>query len=345
MFEHLALLLRGVAIGFALLVLLSCCRDRQTRRALAPLLICLMGYVIRSAPQMQAAPTGLLVVLSVAALLFPVAFWWLVRVAFDDRTDMSWPAGLAGVLLVVSGLGSSAAEWQAMQKALGAAFTLAALWRLGAAGPQDLVSGRRRIRVWLLAYTGLHGLAVLAVELYLRGRAAPAWLDALNVVVIGAGLCVTGIYLLRADALAIQTLFGPEPQARQAPDPAPADDTSADDQALERLEELMSVQRLYRDPELKLAGLSERLGLPEYRLRELINQRLGHRNFPAFVNAYRLAEVEARLEDPSLDRRPILTLALEAGFGSIGPFNRAFKERHGQTPTEFRSRRSGGALA
>jgi AraC-like DNA-binding protein len=27
---------------------------------------------------------------------------------------------------------------------------------------------------------------------------------------------------------------------------------------------------------------------------------------------------------------------LEAGFGSIGPFNRAFREAYGVTPTEFR---------
>jgi AraC-like DNA-binding protein len=32
----------------------------------------------------------------------------------------------------------------------------------------------------------------------------------------------------------------------------------------------------------------------------------------------------------------VLTLALEAGYGSIGPFNRAFRDAYGVTPTEFR---------
>jgi len=32
----------------------------------------------------------------------------------------------------------------------------------------------------------------------------------------------------------------------------------------------------------------------------------------------------------------VLTIALEAGYGSIGPFNRAFRERFGMTPTEYR---------
>jgi len=38
---------------------------------------------------------------------------------------------------------------------------------------------------------------------------------------------------------------------------------------------------------------------------------------------------------------PILTIALDAGFGSIGPFNRAFKTHTGLTPTEYRRARLG----
>jgi AraC-like DNA-binding protein len=33
---------------------------------------------------------------------------------------------------------------------------------------------------------------------------------------------------------------------------------------------------------------------------------------------------------------PILTIALDAGFQSLGPFNRAFKAHAGVTPSEFR---------
>jgi AraC-like DNA-binding protein len=33
---------------------------------------------------------------------------------------------------------------------------------------------------------------------------------------------------------------------------------------------------------------------------------------------------------------PVLTIALDAGFQSIGPFNRAFKTETGLTPTEYR---------
>jgi AraC-like DNA-binding protein len=43
------------------------------------------------------------------------------------------------------------------------------------------------------------------------------------------------------------------------------------------------------------------------------------------------------LRDPQCAHLPVLTIALDCGFGSIGPFNRAFKARTGKTPTQFRS--------
>jgi AraC-like DNA-binding protein len=91
--------------------------------------------------------------------------------------------------------------------------------------------------------------------------------------------------------------------------------------------------------------LAARLGIPEYRLRRLINQRLGHRNFTSYVNGKPLAEVTAALADPSQARVPILTIALDAGFQSLGPFNRAFKAHTGVTPSEFRRDRLGGELS
>ena len=73
-------------------------------------------------------------------------------------------------------------------------------------------------------------------------------------------------------------------------------------------------------------------------MRGLINGQLGQRNFAAFLNGYRLEEVKAALVDPEQRQVPILTIALDAGFGSLGPFNRAFREVEGMTPTEYRNR-------
>ena len=105
---------------------------------------------------------------------------------------------------------------------------------------------------------------------------------------------------------------------------------------LRRLDHLMSVERIYRQEGLTIAMLAAKLDLPEHRLRQAINEGLGHRNFNAFLNRYRIDEAKAALSDVSQRDVPVLTIAMDAGFQSIGPFNRAFKADTGLTPTEFR---------
>ena len=78
----------------------------------------------------------------------------------------------------------------------------------------------------------------------------------------------------------------------------------------------------------------------------MINQGLGHRNFNDFLHSYRIREACARLRRPGQARLPVLSVALDVGYGSIGPFNRAFKARMGMTPTTFRrSAADGGSPA
>ena len=134
-----------------------------------------------------------------------------------------------------------------------------------------------------------------------------------------------------------QSLFPPmvdAPQPREQP-VAPAVEP-ADQGLVAALGRLMTAERAYRQDGLTIGTLAQQLGLPEYRLRRLINQALGYRNFNSFVNHYRIAEVKAALADPSQSEVPVLTIALDAGFSSLGPFNRAFKAETGMTPSEYR---------
>jgi AraC-like DNA-binding protein len=102
---------------------------------------------------------------------------------------------------------------------------------------------------------------------------------------------------------------------------------------LSRLEQLMTKERIFRQEGMTIGALASRLAVPEERLRRAINEGLGYRNFNAFINHYRL---EAALSDPSQHDVPVLTIAMDAGFQSLGPFNRAFKADTGTTPTEYR---------
>ncbi|MEM9172995.1 MAG: helix-turn-helix domain-containing protein [Pseudomonadota bacterium] len=106
-------------------------------------------------------------------------------------------------------------------------------------------------------------------------------------------------------------------------------------EALE-LRDYLQTQRPYLNPELRVSDLAGALDQPEYRVSQWIVDELGHRNFNQLVNHYRLQHAKSRLADTQAVKTPILTIALESGFGSIGPFNRAFKAQTGLTPSAYR---------
>jgi AraC-like DNA-binding protein len=54
------------------------------------------------------------------------------------------------------------------------------------------------------------------------------------------------------------------------------------------------------------------------------------------ASGHRIEDAKAALADPEQREVPVLTFAMDAGFQSLGPFNRAFKAATDLTPTEFR---------
>ena len=120
------------------------------------------------------------------------------------------------------------------------------------------------------------------------------------------------------------------------PEPQIAELSHTESAWLSELRRVIETEHGYRRPDLGIAALAEELRIPEHLLRRLINRRLGYRNFRDFINSYRLEEAARRLREPADERLPILTIALDSGFASIAPFNRAFRARYGMTPSEYR---------
>jgi len=100
-----------------------------------------------------------------------------------------------------------------------------------------------------------------------------------------------------------------------------------------RLLELVESERIYRDSELNLKSLADRVALTAHQLSQYLNERMGA-DFRSFINAYRVAEAKELLtRDPD---RNILAICYDVGFGSKSSFNSVFKKETGQTPREFR---------
>ena len=124
---------------------------------------------------------------------------------------------------------------------------------------------------------------------------------------------------------------------------AVAAEDAHDQKLVDALMRLMGDERIYRHDNITIGTLATKLGIPEYKLRRLINQRLGYRNFNVFLNNHRIEEAKAALSDPTQAEVPVITIAMDAGFQSLGPFNRAFKAITGVTPTEYRRQNASAA--
>jgi len=105
----------------------------------------------------------------------------------------------------------------------------------------------------------------------------------------------------------------------------------------QQLNQLMQ-DGFYTETQLSIKQLANKLKMPEHQLRELINKYLGFRNFSDFLSSYRIPEACAQFEDITFIRKPILTITLELGYGSIATFNRTFKVQKGITPKEYRNK-------
>jgi AraC-like DNA-binding protein len=287
-----------------------------------------------------------------------VLFWIFVQALFDDGFawrpvhGAAWLAAAALAAFNCAAVAGSASVLApvtyGLQRSVPLLFAVLAAMAAAQRWRDDLVDSRRRLRVFIVVAGVAYTLAQLVARLAspqgrLSGWTATADVMLMLFIVVPAAwyvLCLRRTDLFPSDIPSAAV----RPAEAQHPAPvAPAEPLAPPDPAEERLAasllNAMKSDRLYRSEDLSLANLAARLAVPEYRLRRHINQRLGHRNFNAYINGLRLDEACMALADPAQRELPVLSIALEAGFQSIGPFNRAFKAATGLTPTEFRKQK------
>lgn len=335
--------IRLMVIGQALLiaaVFLFGKGRRAPRLSGAAVMLGVAAYLYTSSPLRGSLP-ALEPLLLLVTLAVPFLVWSFARAIFDAP----WPPALlnvaAAVLLLGTWLMHVIDGWVDPAIASGATIVLRtggliamahALWLAWWGRPDDLVERRRRFRLLFVAVMALQVTAVLVVELVFGDGRVPAWLDTTNAIVIAAVMLVLSIPMLR-----LRKVFF-EPDQHLADEAGQtARQATAHDVYHRKLLALMD-EGYYRETGLTVPVLARRLDYPEHQLRKLINGHMGFRNFSAFLNTYRIEEAKQRLADPEFARTPVLTIALDLGYGSLGPFNRAFKALTGMTPTEYRGR-------
>lgn len=336
------LMVRGAAAGMCLILaaaLAPLAVRSSTARFGALFALSAAAYGAASAPAMIEALPGLTAVLKVPAMLAGVFFWWFALALFCDAKRWHWLHLVPFVLVLSCTLLIPFGPPPALRSALywgtelmNAALMIHVVVIILTGSKDDLVEPRRRFRaIWvgaiagtILLITALHTLqffTALPQEVHL----AQAVLELL----VSAGVTVC--------CISAQADFFPSDRApARELGPVHAVGVAAADRHLAQQLRTAMADGVYAEPGLTVGALAERLGAPEHRLRAVINQQLGYRNFAAFLNEYRVSAAKSALADPAQARRQILQIALDLGYGSIAPFNRAFRAVVGMTPTEFR---------
>ncbi|HEV7233633.1 MAG TPA: AraC family transcriptional regulator [Sphingorhabdus sp.] len=345
-FGQIDLLARGGAISLFLLWGWILWRDHRsvlTAKVAMAMIVGIICYLLVTARWgFFMTPMGL--ILAVIAGATPGLFWLFSKVWFNDaihlrRRDML--IVLASALnIVVMQLSFRNAPFETVNQISGILFRIgmlafagAGLWEAWRGRSGDLVEGRRRLRPRIIVAVGAYVILIAIGEVAVFNAAAPRWIAqsvGSSIVFVTLPFCGAMFAMRQAD------LFGPATNIAKRPVARPPDDT-----LVAKLERHIEASLAWRDETLTIAALAAQLGEQEYRLRRAINGQLGHRNFAACMNGYRLAEVRAALADPAQNDVPIITIALDAGFGSLGPFNRAFREAEGMTPSEYRAAKAG----
>ncbi len=344
-FEQIDLMARGGSL--ALLMLWSWVLVRDHPKVLASRLGVLMNlgiacYLLVTADWMRVRYSSFGLLLALGAGSTPGLFWLFAKAWFNDEKRVGWLSiglvilSVANMLVMqLSFLGGGTVNLVTgtIFRIGMFAFATAGLWEAWRGRRGDLVEGRRRLRPRIVAAVGGYVILIAIAEIAVFNATAPRWIIGIvgsSIVIITFLFCAAMFGMRQAD------LFGVANGAKTATNkPVP------DDPLAEKLCQHMERELAWRDEGLSIAALAAQLGEQEYRLRRVINGQLGYRNFAAFLNGYRLAEIRAALADPSQREVPIITIALDAGFGSLGPFNRAFREAEGMTPSEYRARKTG----
>ncbi len=323
------LFLRFAAVGQLALFIAFFSRHITSRSASTiALTLCIICYVLLTAPIGNSHYGGLRHVLLLFTDLAPFATVWYALAHLNPQFKLDkipkwiltvillWLGWLVYFFLVLGGHGLL----HDFNHALGVMLLCYVIYSCISEFNGDLDNDRRNTRIMLVALCSLYMIGLVVFEFTLKSVR-----DSWQFSVVNSLLIFSAVFLVCAkEMFSRQEILAPQPLgAAQAPaEHNNQSSTARVRQTLpghtENLQRLMA-QGAFLDTDLTVNHLARQLALPAHQLRHLINQQLGFNNFSDFLNSYRIPWVCEQLADESKRHLPILTLALEAGYGSIAP--------------------------
>jgi AraC-like DNA-binding protein len=341
MTQNIDFLVRMIAIGAGLMLIAQIVAGQVRDKIKLPLIGVIVGviaYLVMSNPMSRV--TGPLAPwISIIALASPLSIWLFARNLFEREPEQRIVLAALAAMLFGWFIGHFVPWTGTIGFYLVHIVGLALIIDLVRVGvferDDDLVEQRRVIRLWLPLLVAAQAASVLTFELFEISTGEFGRFEIVHLINSLLILTITlfaGLALLRTDP---ELLLVTEEDGTLDTDERARDLSPSETVLHEKLNAAMA-EGAYREPGLTITELAEQLDTPEHRLRALINRRLGHRNFSSFLNRHRIAEAKAQLADRAMVDVPVLTIAMDLGYNSLPPFNRAFRAETGTTPSEFR---------
>ena len=200
---------------------------------------------------------------------------------------------------------------------------LYSLWIALKSWKADLVEKRRELRFFVVLLILTFSVLIYLIQLLTAFNLTPyfGW----TTVVIS----FVSIYIIYRIAKVDRNFFSDtvysESERKQS--------NESSDPLLQKLQEYMTATKSFCKEQFDIRFLARDLHIPEYKLRQVINRQLGYRNFNEYLHDYRISEAVAELTSGD---KPVLNIALDVGYRNMSTFHKAFKERKGITPHQFR---------
>ncbi len=323
------LFFRFAAVGqLGLLMIFMLRTYKSTPFSQLSLIICILSYILLTAPIENEHYGGLRHVLLLFTDLIPFAVLWYLANQLNPNFKLSnlnkwitvptvlWCAAMVYLFLVLGGR----SILHDVNHGVGIIVLIIAIYLCLSEYFDDLDGQRRNTRLLVVAFCSFYMTGLVMFE-FVYKAVRDSWPFSL----INAGIMFLLIVGICSHVISSNVKIKSKRVNRE----------KKPSKELRDLEELMA-KGVFQQQDLTIGKLAEQLGLPAHQLRQIINQELGFSNFSHYLNSYRIPWICTKLSSTSNKKLPVLTLALEAGYGSIAPFNRAFKKEMGQTPTEYR---------
>ncbi len=274
------------------------------------------------------------------SVALPLSFWLFSKSLFDDSfkwqpTYTYWTIGIILLhysLYFLNGIvwGNLTEDWQTIAKLppyiLSLFFVLMGILEAIRNYEADLVIPRLQFRYPFIMITSIIMLLTTASLMALQHDNLPQLIELIQKILI-----TFSVFYFVINQLALKSNFFEETKTIKLGSSLKA----IDEQVLSKLNKEID-KKIYLKEGLTIRQLAEELHTKEYKLRQLINQQLGFKNFNEFINNYRIKDACTILSNPNKKELTIMEIAYETGYTSLTPFNKAFKKITGLTPTAYR---------